>query len=304
MTHAPQPFFSIIIPTYNRAKYLLSALQSILTQTFQDFEIIIVDDGSTDNTKESIHQILTGNANVYYYHKINEERSIARNYGISKASGSYISFLDSDDTLYSNHLKTAFELLNRNHFPEIGHLGFEIIDEYGKVLITRDNFDATFKEKLIHENILHGNAIFIRRDVAQKVTFIPSKHAILSEDWYVWLRLASRYKFYFDNTVTSSVVHHKSRSLLNINSLSLIKNTDLLVAYLSKDKEFLREYRGKVRYHFANHYTFLTLILSLEKRRVQTLKYLLKAIKYDVTVVFRRRFLASIKYLFFNNKTS
>jgi glycosyltransferase involved in cell wall biosynthesis len=291
------PFFSVIVPTYNRAEKVVLAVNSILGQTFRDYEVIMVDDGSTDNTQGLMAELVKENPAIRYFYKKNEERSIARNFGIQHAFGKYVTFLDSDDVIYNNHLSTAYELLKRNAFPEIGHLGYELIDESGNVILKRNNFDASFKEQLIHENIAHANAIFIRRDIATAINFIPSPAAIVSEDWYVWLRLAARYPFYFDNTITSAVVHHRNRSLLNIDPDKLIASTDTIVDYLKRDEAFLKAYKSKVAYHLSNHYTFLTLILALSKnRRLSTLKYLAKAIRYDAQVVFRRRFLATIKH--------
>ncbi|WP_276373180.1 glycosyltransferase family A protein [Chryseolinea sp. H1M3-3] len=293
------PFFSIVVPTYNRAVRLLEAIKTILAQQYSSYEIIVVDDGSTDNTKLVISEMSEKIPSIRYFFKDNQERSIARNYGIMQARGKYVGFLDSDDVLYPNHLKVAYELLQRNSFPEVGHLGYEFVDEQGARILVRNTFDNSFKEKLIDENIIHGNAIFIRRDIATEINFIPSSSAILSEDWYVWLRLAARYPFYFDNTVTSAVVQHEARSLMNINPDKLIASTDTIVAYLKKDLPFLRAYKHKIAYHFANHYTFLTLILSLTKeRRFDTIKYLLRAIRYDPTVILRKRFLASVKHFF------
>src|SRR5688572_13418292 len=168
-----QPFFSVIIPTYNRAKHLVNALNSVLQQELLDFEVIIVDDGSTDDTKLIVTEIANRNSRIKYFYKENEERSIARNYGIMHAIGKYVGFLDSDDILYPNHLKVGYELLSKNNFPEVGHLGYKLIDTAGNTTLTRNSFDASFKDKLIEENVIHGNAIFIRRDVATAVHFIP-----------------------------------------------------------------------------------------------------------------------------------
>lgn len=295
----PQPFFSIIVPTYNRATHLQTSLNTILAQQFTDFEVIIVDDGSTDNTRRLAETVAASDRRVRYFYKENEERSIARNFGIANAQGKYVGFLDSDDRLYPNHLNVAHRLLSGNHFPEVGHLGYEVVDASGNVIARNDNFDEHFKEKLIHHNILHGNAIFIRRDVVSQVNFIPSKDAILAEDWYLWLILASRFDFYFDNTITSAVVHHSERSLLNIDPDKLIASTNVIIGWLKKDVPFMTEYRHTAPRHFANHYVFLALILSLsKKRRWHTVRYLLKALQYDPTVISRRTFYAPIKHMF------
>jgi glycosyltransferase involved in cell wall biosynthesis len=297
-TPQQSPFFSIIIPTYNRGSRLLDCVNSILSQQFKSFEIIIVDDGSNDNTRDIVTNKALDNPCIKYFFKENEERSIARNFGIMRASGVYVGFLDSDDIAYPNHLEVAYHLLTRKGRPEVAHLGYELVDSFGKSILKRDAFDSSFREKLIHENIIHGNAIFIRRDIAINVNFIPSPDAMLSEDWYLWLRLAARFQFHFDNTVTTAVVHHDQRSLLNIDPDKLIASTNIVVEYLKRDIPFLTVYKNKSSYHFANHYTFLTLILALTKqRRIETVRYLFKAIGYDPSVIFRKRFLASVKHL-------
>lgn len=87
--------FSVIIPTYNRAHLIGKAIESVLGQTYPHWELIVVDDGSTDNTREVVAGYDDGR--IRYYYKKNEERSIARNYGIDRAEGLYIGFLDDDD---------------------------------------------------------------------------------------------------------------------------------------------------------------------------------------------------------------
>ena len=86
-------FFSIVIPTYNRAKFIDKAIASLLNQKYEDFEVIVVDDGSTDNTEEVVKSF--NNNKVKYYKKENQERGAARNYGAKLAKGEYINFFDS-----------------------------------------------------------------------------------------------------------------------------------------------------------------------------------------------------------------
>jgi glycosyltransferase involved in cell wall biosynthesis len=96
------PFFSIIIPTYNRAEELKRSLESVLSQTFTDFEVIVVDDGSTDNTSATVRSFK--DMRVHYIYHQNSERSATRNTGMKAAEGNYICFLDSDDTYLPEHL--------------------------------------------------------------------------------------------------------------------------------------------------------------------------------------------------------
>ncbi|MFA5248481.1 MAG: glycosyltransferase family 2 protein [Patescibacteria group bacterium] len=109
-----QPLISVVIPTYNRKYTIQRAINSILTQTYKNWEIVIVDDGSVDNTKEEIKQFLN-NSKIKYYHQKNSGVCSARNFGILKATGEYVSFLDSDDEYFPDRLeKQLYEMLKVN----------------------------------------------------------------------------------------------------------------------------------------------------------------------------------------------
>ena len=107
-----QPFFSIIIPTYNREKNISSAIDSILEQVFQDWELIVVDDGSTDKTNDVVQKYCETDERVHYIYQQNAERSAARNNGINHAKGEFTCFLDSDDQFDTIHLQKLFETIS------------------------------------------------------------------------------------------------------------------------------------------------------------------------------------------------
>src|SRR5690606_14562073 len=121
------PFFSIITPTYNRATFLKETIDTILQQTFEDYELIVVDDGSTDDT-EQIAATLTSDK-VKYYKKQNGERGAARNYGAAKATGKYLIFFDSDDVMYPDHLSVLFDFIRKNEQPEVVYNPYEILNK-------------------------------------------------------------------------------------------------------------------------------------------------------------------------------
>src|SRR5690554_3777960 len=110
------PYFSVIIPSYNRRNFIGETINSVLSQTFKDFEIIVVDDGSTDNTKLYIEE--TFNEKVRIISIPNSERGKARNTGTENARGEYMYYLDSDDILYPNHLQQAFAFIESKDNPE------------------------------------------------------------------------------------------------------------------------------------------------------------------------------------------
>lgn len=117
------PKVSVIIPTYNRKEYIAEAIDSVLHQTYRDFEIIVVDDGSTDGTEEMLKQKY-GDA-IRYFFKENGGCASARNFGIREARGTYVAFLDSDDRYMPNKLEDQVPLLDMN--TSYGFIGADIV---------------------------------------------------------------------------------------------------------------------------------------------------------------------------------
>lgn len=107
-------FFSIIIPVYNRASFLTKIIGNIFDQSYKNFEIIIIDDGSTDNTKDLAIQI--SKENVHYYYQHNQGVSVARNSGAGKARGDFLIFLDSDDSVDKKWLADFHEKSLENDY--------------------------------------------------------------------------------------------------------------------------------------------------------------------------------------------
>jgi glycosyltransferase involved in cell wall biosynthesis len=116
-TTLKNPFFSVIVPTYNRAHSIGKAIESILNQTFQDFEIIVIDDCSSDSTSEVMSLISNVKVN-YFRNEKNLERCVSRNRGIQKSIGKYICFLDSDDYHLPNHLEIIYKEIKRYNEPK------------------------------------------------------------------------------------------------------------------------------------------------------------------------------------------
>ncbi len=110
-----EPFFSIIIPTFNRADFIRETIESVQKQSFMSWECLVVDDGSIDNTAEIVSQIIIKDDRVRYIYQENAERSVARNNGINNSNGKYICFLDSDDYYKDNHLSVLYEEIKKTN---------------------------------------------------------------------------------------------------------------------------------------------------------------------------------------------
>ena len=289
------PFFSIIIPTYNRANFIAKTVQSVLEQTFSDFEIIIIDDGSTDNTEEVIKSI-SDNRIKYIYIK-NAERAAARNYGCKLALGEYVTFFDSDDLLYDIHLTVADKIIKANKGIEVFHLGYDIKNDDGKIIKKVNNLGTTVNKGLISGNILSRNGIFINKKSAIQNPFNTDRKLSALEDWELWLRLATQYPIYCFNKVTSSIINHDNRSVLQTDKQQLIQRFEALLKYILTNEKVVSYYRKDIRKFKASCYSYIALHLSLTKQnRVSVLKYLMMSMKENPALIFQRRFLAIVKH--------
>ena len=287
--------FSIVIPTYNRAKFIEKTINSVLDQTYKNFEVIVVDDGSTDNTQEVVKSIKDNR--IVYFKKQNEERGAARNYGTKKSKGDYINFFDSDDLALNNHLFVANELIKEKNNPEAFHLAYNIITLDGHLIQNKNNFKGNLNKAILIGNIFSCNGVFLRSDIADKFPFSEIRELSASEDWLLWLKLSAHFKFHYSNIITSSIINHDFRSVMQFNEKSLKNRTRYLIEALKNDEVF-RKKRGKyinaIHAHMLS-YTSLHAVLASEKKIA--IKYLVKAIKRSYRTIFSKRFFAILKHL-------
>ncbi len=213
-------FFSVIIPTYNRAAFIKQSILSVLNQDYELYEVIVVDDGSQDNTKEIVSRI--DSERVRYVYQNNNERAVARNRGVQESTGDYVTFLDSDDMLYPNYLKVASALITHNDSPPFAHLGYEIIDSSSHVLSRINSRKGNLNHLLIEGNSLSCIGVCIRKDIATLHPFNEDRRIIGSEDYELWMRLASRYPMIYSNEVTAALIQHDHRSVLGFKPRQLI----------------------------------------------------------------------------------
>ncbi len=189
--------FSVIIPLYNKANYIRETLNSVLEQTYKHFQVIIVDDGSTDNSFEIVSEI--HDKRISIYRKQNEGVSIARNYGIHKANNKYIAFLDADDIWLPDYLETINGLISK--YPQVGiySTAYKIIYPHKEEdLLYYNEKKKTNKEFIIEDYYkslmnnemfpLWTGAICVKKELFNKVGFFPEKIK-RGEDLDMWLRL-------------------------------------------------------------------------------------------------------------------
>ncbi len=186
---------SIIIPTFNRADKVVRAVSSVLSQTFEDIEIIVVDDASTDGTKAALAKY--GNKIIYIQHSFNTGVSAARNTGIRKSTSKQVSFLDSDDYWLPEKLEVQVEFFNR-HPEAVACQTEEIWIRKGRrvnprkkhLKLTGDIFLPSLKLCLVSPS-----SVMLKRSLFEEVgTFDEALPAC--EDYDLWLRIACRYPVY------------------------------------------------------------------------------------------------------------
>ncbi|MEO6883797.1 MAG: glycosyltransferase [Bacteroidia bacterium] len=291
-------FFTVIIPTYNRAHLIENTLKSTLEQTYAYYEIIVVDDGSTDNTEEIIKSI--NSKRIVYYKKSNAERGAARNFGTKLAKGNYITFLDSDDVFYPNHLEVANEIIRKNNFPEIIHLRYEIKKTNGDVIRKMPVCEGNINTKLIEGNLMSCQGVFLRKGIAQQNLFSEDRELAVMEDWELWLRLACKYKIHCNNVITSAIINHDERSVLQTDKNKLIERIDLFMKMVLQNSEIVSYYKNDLHKFKSSCYTYVALHLALvKKNKITAIYYLLKGIKVNQKIIFSRRFFAILKHLVF-----
>lgn len=289
-----EPFLSVIIPTYNRENYIVHTIHSLLNQDYNSFEIIVIDDGSTDNTDQVVNAIQ--DPRLSYIKKNNAERAAARNYGAALAKGCYINFFDSDDVAYPHHLRSAADAIHVLNNPEVFHLGYDVKDADGTLLRKVNKWPATINDALIDGNHLSCNGVFLRKDIAEKFHFNEVRALSASEDYELWLRLASRFPLYCVNGNTSTVVNHEDRSVIKINMDGLLLRMGLLESELRKDTEFLRKYGKRLNTFQAYRDIYIALHLVMANYpKKKSMAYLVKAARIKPDVIFTRRFLAVVK---------
>jgi glycosyltransferase involved in cell wall biosynthesis len=285
---------SIVVPTYNRAGFILKTINSLLNQQNNNFEIIVVDDGSTDDTSDVMRNVT--DPRVQYHKKSNAERAAARNYGARLARGSYINFFDSDDIAYPNHIEDAMQAIRNLSTPEVFHLGYDVKDANGNLIREAAVWPATINGRLINGNHLSCNGVFIRQDIVAAFPFNETRKLSASEDYELWLRLAARFPFHCVNTITSTVVNHEFRSVVRINKENLVSRIQILEEELQKDRSFIEVYGSQfsVFKAYLNIYMALHLAMAGYPKAI-SLRYLQTAILLRPQVLASYRFMAALK---------
>lgn len=189
---------SIITPTYNREAFLPAAIESVLAQSYKEFELIIVDDGSTDNSRELINTYAEKDSRVRYLYQENQRQSVARNYALSIAKGDFICFLDSDNYWPHDKLEKSLKAFEQYPDADIVYGDCITIDEQGSEL-HRNNmcrYSGKIAALLLKDNFVSMNTTMTRRKCFNEMGGMSGKRRV-ADDYDLWLKFSARYRFQY-----------------------------------------------------------------------------------------------------------
>jgi glycosyltransferase involved in cell wall biosynthesis len=247
------PLISVIIPAYNGEKTIRETIESVLNQSFKDFEILVINDGSQDATLDIINSIKDFRLKVFSYS--NAGQAVSRNRGFSQSSGEFIAFLDADDLWTPTKLEAQLKALQDNPQAAVAYSWSDFIDEKGQFLrgASRSTLSGDVYAKLLLTDFLdNGSNPLIRRQALIEVggfdeTLTPA------EDWDMWLRLAARYHF-----VLVPAPHILYRLSANSESSNLLRMESACVRVIkSAFKQAPDSLQHLKRHSFANIYKYL-----------------------------------------------
>jgi len=261
------PEVSVIIPVYNGEKFLSEAIESVIAQTYSDWEIIAVNDGSTDRSLEILRRyerLLPSKIRV-----ISQENyglSIARNRAIAMAKGDYIAFLDCDDLWLPEKLEKQIDFLNSNKEPGLVYSDNHEIDEHGNLI--KENVFLFYNAKyfrgyvfneLFYANFISTPTVMVRREVLDKVGVFNPKFRI-AQDYDLWLRIAEHYPVDFIAEPLAKYRFHRENISRNVDVM-VNEDFQIMEYWLNKKPELRRELKSQIKqkrarlhYHLALYY--------------------------------------------------
>lgn len=221
--------FTIVVPTYNRAHRIAATIEAVIAQSFSDWELIIIDDGSTDNTKEVVSKY--SDPRIKYFWQENQERSAARNNGIEKAQGEFVCFLDSDDVWRRNHLETLHHAILKNeNLPALYFTGMCWNFPDRKQDIIFETPEGSNPLEYVIKNQIAPSTACIHASILKKHRF--NTKLIINEDVELFSRIVSEYPIFELPVITVDFMIHpestkylkKDFVLARIKAMNLIFN--------------------------------------------------------------------------------
>ncbi|MBD0302712.1 MAG: glycosyltransferase [Tolypothrix sp. T3-bin4] len=282
------PIISVVIPAYNSEKTIRDTIESVLQQSFKDFELIVIDDGSQDSTYQVVSSFSDPRVRVFSYP--NAGVSASRNRGITKANGEFLAFLDADDLWTPDKLEAQLRALEDNPQAAVAYSWTDYIDESGQFLHPGNHPTATgdvYSDLLVNDFLENGSNPLIRREALRKVGGFDES-LCGPEDWELFIRLAACYPF---------VVVPRSQILyrLSINSISFnltrqeAQCLQVIERAFNQAPESLRHLKPLSIANLYQYLLFRGLARPLERQTaLAAARCLWHSVKYDPSLLRRR----------------
>ncbi|MCM8775764.1 MAG: glycosyltransferase [Candidatus Omnitrophica bacterium] len=262
-------FVSIVIPTQNRSTLLMAALRSLLSQSYREWEALVVDDDSSDGTADHVAAFTSKDPRIRYFRQERGGVSKARNLALQKAVGQYIAFLDDDDEYLPDKLAVQVNYLNSR--PEIGFIygQTEIIDKDGKFLYLDPKVPVYNYRELFERSAIRIQTVMCRRECFDKAGLFDEALTI-GEDYDLWLRMARHFKFAFIEKPLVRMRFHGQNTCNNY--ISLFSQRIKLLKKVKAEAEFGITFWFRQR-RIAENYYRLGRLYRDEKKYLKAARY-------------------------------
>jgi len=274
-----KPFFSIIIPTYNRSELVKISINRLKLQTFNNWECIIVNDGSTDNTEKIIGEHIKNEKRFILINQKNSERSIARNNGAKKAIGDYLIFLDSDDYFESNHLEDLYnEILkdNRRHSMYFTN-GKYSLNDTEKIILNEDVMYPIPIDYFLNNSVIPAR-VCLNKTLFNTFSFDPN--AIIVEDTVLWTEILDIEKIKFI-PITSVIYNIHDDNSVNIQKYNAYFKRLSGLKILFNEKPVGRKIDDKIKKKHVNRcYLGISEYYNFQNNKLCAIYWILKSIIY------------------------
>lgn len=274
---------SVIIPAYNAEKTIKKTIESVINQNFNDWEGIVINDGSTDSTLDVIFQIKDPRLKVFSYP--NAGAAASRNRGLSKATGEFITFLDADDVWTPDKLELQYKILEKHPDAAVAYSWTNVIDENDNFLYAGSYAKWTgdvYLQLLLDDFIGSGSNVMVRKRVFEKVG-VFEESLPNAEDTDMWLRLAAHYHFVV--VQSPQILYRLSSTSKSSTNLIRLENSNLKIIERAFSHKKAASYQHLRQYAIANLYKYLShkalSIPSAKYNSLQTSIFLCKAISTD-----------------------
>ncbi len=275
------PFFSVIMPVYNRADLVKDSIVSVLNQSFKDFELICIDDGSTDNTLQVLKEVSKIDRRIKLISHQNKGRFAARNNGINAASGDWIAFLDSDDYYLENHLSTMYKLVQE--FPSFSGIATELVVEskirdYANCNYYRDQRVFSLSD-FAEANPISLNQFCYKKSHYPELLF-PDINILTAEDLLFFRMFSFRYKILKSGIITNFVNSHVNRSVNLISTEQFVYWNKFATNYFIDNFSLPTNIKAKMQQYLQ---LFVSNVYLSSNYTRKGLTELMKVLKYPST---------------------